>query len=90
MLNTFLLTNCMKESLDGILYRLLERREVVKVTARMVDFGKQNGNFLNMSAKESAENTLTLTIKWFKTLENHHPLGKTTGSWVHLLSAECE
>ena len=69
MLNTFLLTNRMKESLDGVLYRLLERREVVNVTARIVDFGKQNGNFLSMSVKGSAENTLSLTIKWFKTLK---------------------
>lgn len=46
MLNTFMLVNSMKKSLDGGLYRLLERREVVIVTARMVDFGKQNGKFL--------------------------------------------
>ena len=90
MLNTFLLTNRMKESLGGGFYRLLERREVVNVTARMMDFGKQNGNFLSMSVRDSAEDTLSLTIKCFKTLENHHPLGKTTQSWVHLLSAECE
>jgi hypothetical protein len=31
--------------LDGVLYRLLERREVVSVTSRMMDFGKQNGRF---------------------------------------------
>ena len=41
MLNTFLLTNRMKESLGGGFYRLLERREVVSVTSRMMDFGKQ-------------------------------------------------
>ena len=69
MLNTFLLTNRMKESLGGVLYRLLERREVVNVTARMMDFGKQNGNFLSMSVRDSAEDTLSLTIKWFKTLK---------------------
>jgi hypothetical protein len=32
--------------LGGGFYRLLETREVVSVTSRMMDFGKQNGNFL--------------------------------------------
>jgi hypothetical protein len=59
MLNTFLLVDSMKKSLDGGLNRLLERREVVIVTARMVDFGKQNGNFLKMSVRDSALNTLS-------------------------------
>lgn len=46
MLNIFLLTNRMKESLGGCFYRLLKRREVVSVTSRMVDFGKQNRRLL--------------------------------------------
>jgi len=59
MLNTFLLVDSMKKSFDGGLNRLLERREVVIVTARMVDFGKQNGKFLKMSVRDSALNTLS-------------------------------
>jgi len=47
MLNAFLLINCMKKSLDSGFYRLLKRREVVSVTARIVDFGEQKGKLLN-------------------------------------------
>jgi hypothetical protein len=32
--------------LGGCFYRLLKRREVVSVTSRMVDFGKQNRRLL--------------------------------------------
>lgn len=46
MLNTFLLTNCIVKSLGRSLYRLLERREVVGITSRMVNFGKQNRGLL--------------------------------------------
>ena len=78
MLNTFLFTDRMKESLGRGFYRLLERREVVNVTARMVDFGKQNGNFLSKTVRESTEVTLSLTIKWLKILQNRHLFGKMT------------
>ena len=61
MLNTFLLTNRMKESLGGGFYRLLERREVVSVTSRMMDFGKQNEKIFKISVIESATDTLSLT-----------------------------
>ena len=46
MFNTFLLTNSIVKSLGRSLYRLLERREVVSVTSRMMDFGKQNRGLL--------------------------------------------
>ena len=46
MFNAFLLTNSIVKSLGRSLYRLLERREVVSVTSRMMDFGKQNKGLL--------------------------------------------
>ena len=41
MLDAFLLTHCFVKRFDSSLYRLLKRREVVGITSRMMDFGKQ-------------------------------------------------
>ena len=46
MFNTFLLTNSIVKSLGRSLYRLLGRREVVGITSRMMNFGKQNRGLL--------------------------------------------
>ena len=46
MFNTFLLTNSIVKSLGRSLYRLLERREIVGITSRMMNFGKQNRGLL--------------------------------------------
>lgn len=42
MFDTFLFTNSIVKSLGRSLNRLLKRGEVVSVTSRMMDFGKQN------------------------------------------------
>ena len=39
MLDAFLLTHCFVKRFDSSLYRLLKRREVVRITSRMMDFG---------------------------------------------------
>ena len=41
MLDAFLLTHSFVKRFDSSLYRLLKRREVVRITSRMMDFGKQ-------------------------------------------------
>jgi len=46
MFDTFLLTNSIVKSLGRSLNRLLKRGEVVSVTSRMMDFGKQNRGLL--------------------------------------------
>ena len=41
MFDAFLLTHSLVKRFNGSLYRLLKRREVVRITSRMMDFGKQ-------------------------------------------------
>ena len=41
MFNAFLLANSIVKSLGRSLYRLLERREIVGIISRMMNFGKQ-------------------------------------------------
>ena len=52
MLDIFLLTNRFVKSLGRSFNRLLEKREIVRVTSRMMNFGKQNRKFLRDVSKK--------------------------------------